>query len=99
MCLFAQDIALFNLVLQGGSFAVVTYLMLWGLPRLRQEIAKESKVERDDFKMSLEILTSTFKDEMKAERVACEARFDKLAETIHILSHKMPPHAKGTDHG
>ena len=35
-----MDAATFSLILQGGSFAVLVYLMLWGLPRERKDTSQ-----------------------------------------------------------
>lgn len=72
----------FALILQGGSFAVLVFLMLFGLPKLRREIAEEQRNERDDFKTTLRNISETFKAEAAAERAACEKHFDTLAHAM-----------------
>lgn len=85
--------AWFALLLQGGSFAVLVYMIVWGVPKLRKEIASERKVELDnyltdsrnqrvEFKDALEKSQIVFKQESAAERAACEKHFATLAEAM-----------------
>lgn len=73
-------------LLQGGSFAVLVFLLVWALPQLRREIRKEHKedmdqleaaraAERADFTSSLRGVTVAFKEEATAERHLCEKQF------------------------
>lgn len=79
----------FTLLLQGGSFAVIVYLIVWGRKELAIErkaeldaFVAEAKEQRKDFKGSLDAVTTTFKLEAAAERAACEKHFTTLAETM-----------------
>lgn len=83
----------FTLILQGGSFAVLVYLIVIGVPKWRLEIAAERKAELDvyvadskeqrkEFTAALASATSTFKAEAVAERLACEHHFATLADAM-----------------
>lgn len=73
-------------ILQGGSFAVLVYLLVYALPQTRREIRREHKedldrvetartTERAEFRQSLQEVTTSFKAESAAERNLCEKQF------------------------
>lgn len=64
-----EPISLFALLIQGGSFALLAYIIIFGLPALHKMIAAERKEERADFATSLAKLT----DEGKEARIAFAA--------------------------
>ena len=101
----------FSLVLQGGSFAVLVYLFLVGLPKMRKEVADEHRKDLDEYRVDLAefrktereqretfttaigsvvqghkddsvLITSTFKGEMVAERIACDRHIATLADAV-----------------
>ncbi len=82
----------FSLLIQSGSFGVIVYFLVYALPKMRREIADERRQEldtfredvtsqRQDFTRSLDGMSGTFREESRAERLACEKHFSTLAES------------------
>lgn len=65
-----------SILIQGGSFAVLTYLIVWGLPRSLDAIHGERKAERTDFAASLRTVTGSARVEAEAIRAAAKAEMD-----------------------
>lgn len=61
----------FGLLLQGGSFAVLVYLLVWAIPGWRREMAREQAEEREHFNKVLDRLIAT-----------SDERYEKLAQAI-----------------
>lgn len=89
----AAGLSLMSLIIQGGSFALLTYLLVWGLPSAYKRLADDAAVERarasetlrderKEFSSTIRELTTTFKEEARAERVSCEKHFTTLSESI-----------------
>lgn len=84
----------FSLVLNGGAFGLVVFMIVVLMPRLRKEVATERekdldkfstelKAQRGEYTASLKEIAADFRSESKAQREACEKEFTTLADSIN----------------
>jgi len=79
----------FALIIQGGSFALLAYLIIVGLPKGMKSYREERDADR---KSSIEAahactetqekLVGAFQEEAKFERMQCANQFDRMMESL-----------------
>lgn len=98
----------FPLLVQGGSFAVIVYLLMFGLPKLRKEVAEERKQDQVVFAAAIDKVVATFDAELKGERAFCDKHFTALAdavergskatmEMVKVVSEQMDSHSRRSE--
>lgn len=70
--------AWFPLLVQGGSFMLLAFLLIYGLPWLHRQIAKDHKEERADFARSLTKLV----DDAREQRTLFMTALDKITDVF-----------------
>ena len=94
--LFAQadnTVGVLSLLIQGGAFALLTYLVVWGWPAYRrEETASRDKLltdfrdERERDRNVREKMLADFREDLKAERITREAEQDGFQKRNEMLA-------------
>lgn len=57
-----------SVVIQGGSFALIAYLIIFALPAMQKDLREERKQERMDFAAALKLVTDSCREEVMGAR-------------------------------
>jgi hypothetical protein len=86
-----ETIPFMNLIIHGGSFALLVYLLVWGLPKERKEVQDSNSTSlttvASDNKSNVASMLLAFANQMAAEREMCmEFRKDDLVKHEKIMT-------------
>jgi methionine-rich copper-binding protein CopC len=80
--LFAQfePLSVLNLLVQGGSFAVLVFLVVWVLPQLGAKLFAAHEAEMARFTTALERIQQSFRDEVELVRQRADVRSQQMVD-------------------